>query len=162
MAQLGCFVPAEAAALRPAAAVFSRLGTGDSIECGASTFELEMKEMAYILGGMAQQQQQPGPGGNGGEEEAEAGTAVAAAEHSLVVIDELGRGTSASEGAALCWAITEEVLGMGGAAFCLLATHFELITRLETVYPTVKKYNFPFSRYERKEKHFFSYSATAS
>ena len=91
--------------------------------------------MAYILGGMAQQQQ-PG-GGPGGEEEVETGTA---AEHSLVVIDELGRGTSASEGASLCWAITEEVLGMGGAAFCLLATHFELITRLETVYPTVKKY----------------------
>ncbi len=115
MAQVGCYVPASAATFRLTECIFSRMGTGDSIECRASTFELEMKEMAYILGGI-------GAGGR-----------------SLVVVDELGRGTSPAEGAAICWAICEQLVGTNGRAFCFLATHFTLMTRLAKVYPTVAK-----------------------
>ena len=49
MAQIGCFVPADYASFRIAKSIFSRIGTGDSIECNASTFMLEMRETAYIL-----------------------------------------------------------------------------------------------------------------
>ena len=56
---------------------------------------------------------------------------------SLVIIDELGRGTSSEEGAALAFAIAEEVLK--SSAFCFLATHFPLLTRLEALYPTTVK-----------------------
>jgi DNA mismatch repair protein MSH4 len=111
MAQLGCFVPAEFATVRVADAIFSRFGTGDSIECNASTFALEMKEIAYILGGLSAT--------------------------SLVVLDEPGRGTSSDEGAAVCWAICEEILGTN--AFCFVATHYRLLTRLETMYCSVTK-----------------------
>lgn len=87
------------------------MGTGDSIECNASTFTLEMKETAYILS--------------------------SATEDSLVVLDELGRGTSTEEGAALCWAIAEELVKSG--AFSFLATHFMLLTKMESMYCTVTK-----------------------
>jgi DNA mismatch repair protein MSH4 len=111
LAQLGCFVPAASATFRPADAIFSRLSTGDSIECNASTFTMEMNETAYILGGLG--------------------------ETSLVVVDELGRGTSAEEGAAICWAVAEALIGT--KAFCFLATHFSHITRLEELYCTAAK-----------------------
>merc|ERR1712110_805829 len=82
IAQSGCFVPAinePQPMFRVADSIFSRVGMSDSIECNASTFALEMKEMAYILNNLG--------------------------DSSLVIIDELGRGTSPEEGAALCWAI---------------------------------------------------------
>ena len=111
MAQVGCHVPADFASFRIADGIFSRIGTGDSIECNASTFTLEMKEIAYILGSVGSR--------------------------SLVIMDELGRGTSTAEGASLCWAISEEL--MKGSAFCFLATHFMLMTRLEALYCTAAK-----------------------
>ena len=64
---MGCFVPASSAVLPLCDGIFSRMGTGDSIECNASTFTLEMKETAYILGAVRQR--------------------------SLVVLDELGQDT---------------------------------------------------------------------
>ena len=59
---------------------------------------------------------------------------------SLVVMDELGRGTSTEEGAALCWAIAEDLADKNRTtAFSVLATHFTLLTRLEKLYPNVVK-----------------------
>ena len=106
LAQLGCFVPADSATFRIADSIFSRISTGDSIECNASTFTLEMKETAFILGGLGKS--------------------------ALVIVDELGRGTSTEEGAALCWAVAEQLLKT--TAFCFLATHFALMTRIEDLY----------------------------
>ncbi len=89
--------------------IFSRVGTADSIECNASTFAVEMRETAYILNNI----------GNS----------------SLIVIDELGRGTSCEEGAALCWAISEKLAG--SKAFTFLATHYQLLLKLESAVPGV-------------------------
>ena len=90
---------------RVADTIFSRVGTADSIECNASTFAMEMKEIAYILNSLGLT--------------------------SLIVIDELGRGTSCEEGAALCWAISEKLAST--SAFTFLATHFQLLLKLESV-----------------------------
>ena len=110
-AQIGCYVPAESATFRLADAIFSRIGTGDSIECNASTFMLEMRETAHILANV---------GAN-----------------SLVILDELGRGTSSDEGASFCWAIAEELAK--SPAFTFLATHVILMNRMEMLYCTVVK-----------------------
>ena len=77
----------------------------DSIECNASTFAMEMKETAYILNSLGSS--------------------------SLVIIDELGRGTSPEEGAALCWAISEALAKT--SSFTFLATHFRLLTKMESI-----------------------------
>jgi DNA mismatch repair ATPase MutS len=77
----------------------------DSIECNASTFAMEMKEMANILNNLG--------------------------EASLIVIDELGRGTSCEEGTSLCWAMAEKLAA--SSAFTFLATHFQIMTKLETI-----------------------------
>jgi len=85
-----------------------------------------MKEVSYILGSMTLQK---------ADEERTKGDSIA--QKSLIVLDELGRGTSATEGAAICWAIAEEIIKLG--AFCFLATHFTLLTKLEVLYPTATK-----------------------
>jgi len=128
LAQMGCYVPAEHATFRLVDNIFSRMGTGDSLECRASTFQVEMKEMAYILGTMSNRN---------GDEEGKAADGPTTASRSLIVLDELGRGTSSAEGAAICWAISEEIVK--SRAFCFLATHFNLLTKMEMLYPTVVK-----------------------
>ena len=90
--------------------------TGDSIECNASTFTLEMKETSYILNNISS--------------------------NSLVILDELGRGTSTSEGAAICWAICEALAKRHSSAFTFLATHFALLPKLEQLNANVKNYHF--------------------
>lgn len=120
MAQSGCFVPAQkdgVPVFRVADSIFSRVGMSDSIECNASTFAMEMKETAYILSNLGQS--------------------------SLVVIDELGRGTSADEGSALCWAVCERFAKTN--AFTFLATHFELMTKMESLVIGVIKYVYHFN-----------------
>lgn len=114
MAQVGCYVPADSAHFRITDAIYARIGTSDNIECNASTFMLEMKEMSYILSNMTSK--------------------------SLIIIDELGRGTSTQEGAAICWAIAEDIIN--SKAFCFLATHFELLTKLENMHSRVKNHYF--------------------
>ena len=112
MAQTGCYVPAEGSAqFRICDAIFSRVGTADNLEYNASTFMLEMRETSYILNNLGSK--------------------------SMVIIDELGRGTSVDEGAAICWAICEELLKT--TAFTFMATHFSLLPKLDKLYPNVKK-----------------------
>ena len=108
MAQVGCFVPAQEAVFRICDSIFSRVSTFDNLECNASTFMVEMKEASYILNNL--------------------GTT------SLIIIDELGRGTSADEGAALCWAISEELIAT--SAFTFLTTHFTLLPLLSKFHQT--------------------------
>ena len=102
MAHAGCFVPAARASIGPIDRVFSRIGASDDLAGGRSTFMVEMEETANILHN--------------------------ATEHSLVLMDEIGRGTSTFDGLSLAWASAVE-LATRIRAFTLFATHyFELTT----------------------------------
>ncbi|XP_046965799.1 mutS protein homolog 4-like [Vanessa cardui] len=109
MAQLGCFLPATNAVLRLCDRIFSRIGFNDSVEFNASTFVIEMKETQHILKGLTST--------------------------SLVIIDELCRGTSIEEGTSIAWAICEELLM--SEAFTFFTTHFIYLTRLQDLYHNV-------------------------
>eukprot|EP00928_Gymnodinium_smaydae_P069601 TRINITY_DN5318_c0_g1_i1.p1 TRINITY_DN5318_c0_g1~~TRINITY_DN5318_c0_g1_i1.p1 ORF type:complete len:901 (+),score=153.92 TRINITY_DN5318_c0_g1_i1:107-2809(+) len=110
LAQIGCCIPARFAKLRLVSSLFTRIGTADSIESNASTFFVEMREMAYILRDVTPE--------------------------SLVLIDELGRGTAHAEGIAICWAVCERLLEL--KVYTLFATHFFEICRLQAVYPSFR------------------------
>ena len=114
MAQIGCFVPAEMATVRICDRIFSRVSNRDCLESNSSTFMLEMQEISYILTNVT--------------------------EKSMVILDELGRGTSVSEGTAVCWAVTEELLDVGSLVF--LATHFTDMNRMSLLHPFVQSYHF--------------------
>ncbi|KAI8604094.1 DNA mismatch repair protein Msh4 [Dissophora ornata] len=109
MAQIGSFIPAEYASIRIIDQLFSRISNDDSIELNASTFMVEMKETAYILQSVT--------------------------ERSLVVIDELGRGTSTHDGLGIAFAVCEELIH--SRAFVFFATHFQELTSSLTVYHNV-------------------------
>uniref|UniRef100_A0A8C5R1I9 MutS protein homolog 4 n=1 Tax=Leptobrachium leishanense TaxID=445787 RepID=A0A8C5R1I9_9ANUR len=133
MAQIGSFVPAEYACFRIAGQIFTRIGMDDDIETNSSTFMKEMKEVTYIIQN--------------------------ANDKSLIIIDELGRGTSAEEGIGLCYAICEFLLSR--KAFTLFATHFLELCHLGTVYPNVQNYHFAVqhkrSRGANEESIFYTY-----
>ncbi len=103
LAQAGSFVPARAARIAPADRIFARLGGGDDIARGQSTFMVEMVETALIL--------------------------RHASERSLVLLDEVGRGTSTFDGLAIAWAVCEHVHDVVKAR-CLFATHYHQLTDL--------------------------------
>ncbi len=103
MAQMGGFVPADSARIGLVDRVFTRLGTGDDIARGQSTFMVEMVETANILRN--------------------------ASERSLLLLDEVGRGTSTFDGLAIAWAVCEHVHDRV-AARCLFATHYHQLTDL--------------------------------
>eukprot|EP00798_Chlamydomonas_sp_ICE-L_P008491 gene8491-4852_t len=107
MAQAGCHVPATHMFLSPFKSLFTRMGTGDRIDTNSSSFMVEMQEVAHIL---------------------ERSTS-----RSLVLIDELGRATSTSDGVAIAWAVCEKLLSVG--AFTLFATHFRQLSELGSLYP---------------------------
>jgi DNA mismatch repair protein MutS len=103
LAHAGCFVPAKSARIGPIDRIFSRIGAGDDLTRGRSTFMVEMVETANILHN--------------------------ATEHSLVLMDEIGRGTSTFDGLALAWAVATE-LALNLRALTLFATHYFELTRL--------------------------------
>nr|AOP03992.1 Msh4 [Rhizophagus irregularis] len=109
MSQIGSYVPAEYASFRIVDQLFTRICNDDNIESNASTFVVEMRETAYILQNVT--------------------------DDSLVIIDELGRGTSTHDGLGITYAICEELLKT--KAFIFFATHFHELTRSLTVYPNV-------------------------
>jgi len=114
MAQLGSFVPADQARIGIADRIFSRVGASDNLAQGQSTFMVEMIETARIL--------------------------RQASKRSLVILDEIGRGTSTFDGLALAWAVVEEMAGKC-CARTLFATHYHELTALEGVVPGVRNMN---------------------
>ncbi|XP_053247997.1 mutS protein homolog 4 isoform X3 [Podarcis raffonei] len=133
MAQIGSFVPAEYSSFRIAEQIFTRIGMDDDIETNSSTFMKEMKEIAYIIQN--------------------------ANDRSLIIIDELGRGTSAEEGIGICYAVCEYLLNL--KAFTLFATHFLELCQIDALYPNVENNYFEVqhvrSSYGSREKIAYTY-----
>uniref|UniRef100_A0A8C8VG95 MutS protein homolog 4 n=1 Tax=Pelusios castaneus TaxID=367368 RepID=A0A8C8VG95_9SAUR len=114
MAQIGSYVPAEYSSFRIAEQIFTRIGMDDDIETNSSTFMKEMKEITYIIQN--------------------------ANDRSLIIIDELGRGTSTEEGIGICYSVCEYLLNL--KAFTLFATHFLELCHIDALYPNVENNHF--------------------
>ncbi|XP_022154824.1 DNA mismatch repair protein MSH4 [Momordica charantia] len=114
LAQIGCYVPAHFSTLRVVDRIFTRMGTEDSLESNSSTFMTEMKETAFVMQNVSHR--------------------------SLVVVDELGRATSSSDGFAIAWSCCEYLLSL--KAYTIFATHMEGLSELATIYPNVKILHF--------------------
>jgi DNA mismatch repair protein MutS len=114
MAQIGSFVPASAARVPLCDRVFTRVGASDNLVRGQSTFLVEMNETAAILHG--------------------------ATERSLVLLDEIGRGTATYDGVSIAWAVTEH-LHERSQAKTIFATHYHELTQLADLLPALVNYN---------------------
>ena len=116
MGQIGCFVPAESARIGVVDKIFTRVGASDNLSLGESTFMVEMTEAADILNNVST--------------------------HSLVLFDELGRGTSTYDGISIAWAIVEYLHENEHAhARTLFATHYHELNEMEKHFPRIKNYN---------------------
>ena len=116
MAQIGCFVPAESARIGIVDKIFTRVGASDNISVGESTFMVEMNEAANILNNIS--------------------------ERSLILFDELGRGTSTYDGISIAWAIVEHIHEHPKAqAKTLFATHYHELNEMERTYKRIANYN---------------------
>ena len=115
MAQVGSFVPAESAELGYCDKIFTRVGASDNISRGESTFMVEMLETSMILHNLSSR--------------------------SLVLLDEIGRGTSTYDGMSIARAIVEYVHEYGAGAKTLFATHYHELNDLEDIYPRVRNFH---------------------
>ena len=116
LAQIGSFVPAESARIGLVDKIFTRVGASDNISLGESTFMVEMTEAADILNNLS--------------------------ERSLVLFDELGRGTSTYDGISIAWAIVEYIHeNARGHARTLFATHYHELNEMAKSFPRIKNYN---------------------
>lgn len=116
MAQMGSFVPAQNAEIGIVDKVFTRVGASDNISSGESTFMVEMNETASILNNIS--------------------------ERSLILLDEIGRGTSTYDGISIAWAIAEYIHENPGAkAKTLFATHYHELNEMASVYKRIKNFN---------------------
>ena len=116
MAQIGCFVPADSAKVGLVDKIFTRVGASDNISAGESTFMVEMTEAANILNNLSGR--------------------------SLVLFDELGRGTSTYDGMSIAWAIVEYIHEFSrGKARTLFATHYHELNEMEKSFSRIKNFN---------------------
>lgn len=115
MAQIGSFVPAKAARLGVVDKIFTRVGASDNISMGESTFMVEMNEAASILNNIS--------------------------DRSLVLLDEIGRGTSTNDGISIAWAISEYLHEHPSKAKTLFATHYHELNEMTETFDRIKNYN---------------------
>ncbi len=115
LAQMGSFVPAEAARIGYVDKIFTRVGASDNISMGESTFMVEMNETASILNNLS--------------------------ERSLVLLDEIGRGTSTYDGISIAWAISEYLHEHPAKAKTLFATHYHELNEMASTFERIKNYN---------------------
>jgi len=116
MAQIGCFVPVDSAKIGLVDKIFTRVGASDNISLGESTFMVEMNEAANILNNLS--------------------------DRSLILFDELGRGTSTYDGISIAWAIVEYIHENPKAhAKTLFATHYHELNEMEKSFKRIKNYN---------------------
>jgi DNA mismatch repair protein MutS len=116
MAQIGSFVPAKSAKIGLVDKIFTRVGASDNISQGESTFMVEMNETASILNNLS--------------------------ERSLVLLDEIGRGTSTYDGISIAWALTEYIHEQPKyRAKVLFATHYHELNEMESQFDRIKNYN---------------------
>jgi len=115
MAQTGCFVPAREASIGIVDKIFTRVGASDNISLGESTFMVEMNETASILNNLS--------------------------DRSLILLDEIGRGTSTYDGISIAWAMVEYLHENRMRAKTLFATHYHELNEMESSFPRVKNFN---------------------
>lgn len=115
LAQMGSYVPAEKARIGLVDKIFTRVGASDNISMGESTFMVEMNETASILNNIS--------------------------ERSLVLLDEIGRGTSTYDGISIAWAITEYLHEHPSKAKTLFATHYHELNEMTTTFERIKNFN---------------------
>lgn len=113
LAQMGSFVPADEAKIGVVDKIFTRVGASDDLTLGQSTFMVEMIETAYILN--------------------------SATEKSLILLDEIGRGTSTYDGVAIAWSVAE-FIATKIKARCIFATHYHELNVMTNTYPQIKNY----------------------
>jgi DNA mismatch repair protein MutS len=125
MAQIGCFVPAESAKIGVVDKIFTRVGASDNISLGESTFMVEMNEAASILNNLSNR--------------------------SLVLFDELGRGTSTYDGISIAWAIVEYIHEHPAyKAKTLFATHYHELNEMEKSFHRIKNFNVSVKEVDKK------------
>jgi DNA mismatch repair protein MutS len=115
MAQAGCFVPAKEARIGIIDKIFTRVGASDNLSLGESTFMVEMNEAASILNNLS--------------------------DRSLILLDEIGRGTSTYDGISIAWAMVEYIHENRHRAKTLFATHYHELNEMENTFERVKNYN---------------------
>lgn len=125
LAQIGCFVPAKSAMIGLVDRIFTRVGASDNITAGESTFLVEMQEAANILNN--------------------------ATSKSLILLDEIGRGTSTFDGISIAWAITEYLHENPDInAKTLFATHYHELNEMAEIFPKIKNYKVEVREYDDK------------
>lgn len=115
LAQMGSYVPAEAAQIGYVDKIFTRVGASDNISLGESTFMVEMNETASILNNLS--------------------------DRSLILLDEIGRGTSTYDGISIAWAISEYLHEHPARAKTLFATHYHELNEMAATFERIKNYN---------------------
>jgi len=124
MAQTGCFVPAKEATIGLVDKIFTRVGASDNISLGESTFMVEMNETASILNNLSGR--------------------------SLILLDEIGRGTSTYDGISIAWAMVEYLHENKHRAKTLFATHYHELNEMETSFIRVRNYNVSIKEFNNK------------
>ena len=120
MAQIGCYVPAEAVEIGVVDKIFTRVGASDNISMGESTFMVEMNETASILNNLSQ--------------------------NSLILLDEIGRGTSTYDGVSIAWSIAEYIHNHPTQAKTLFATHYHELNDMSAQFERIKNFNVSIKR----------------